>query len=365
MLLIDRVLERIERNSTKEHNCIPFTDILPRLSDKIPGIEQGMYYIVSGISGSGKTQLTDHVFVFTPFDFVERNKSIKLKIFYYSMEIDPESKMLQWVSRRLFTDYGIRTGKNILDSKGKFRADNSIKLAARESRDYLARLEDKITFYNGSVNPQGVINDIENYAKMNGKVFKRKETFRQHESDGTMVNREVEVFDHYEPNNPDEYVFIILDHIGLLNEERLMSKKQTIEKLSSYLVKAKNRYRYIPVVIQQQAAEKEDVEHFKASKMEPSKDGLGESKLTYNDCDIAMGIFQPQKHDIKVYKGYQVIEMQDNYRSLSIFKNRFGESNVNVGMYFDGGVNYFRELPKADAMNTAMYEAIKKKRPLW
>lgn len=366
MLIIDRVLDRIDTNSYKKHNCIPFNG-MPRFCEWLPGIEQANYYIVSGASGAGKTQIGDHMFVFNAIDFIEDSDTdINLKIFYYSQELSAEAKMMQWVSRRLYTHHGLRLSPKQLDSIGDFRVDNMIKMAAKECRNYFAKMEnDYLRMYDGAVNPQAIINDLENYAKSNGKVVKRREVFKHHDAEGNTVDKEVEVFDHYEANNPNEYVLIIVDHMSLLNEERGQSIKQTIEKLSTYMVKARNRYKYIPVMIQQQTAEKENLDHFKSSKLEPSKDGLGESKLTYNDCDVALGIFQPQKHEIKSYRGYNVIEMQDSYRNLSIFKNRFGSSNINVGLYFDGAVNYFRELPKSDNMTSTSYDMVKKRKPNW
>jgi hypothetical protein len=141
--------------------------------------------------------------------------------------------------------------------------------------------------------------------------------------------------------------------------------KPTVERLSKSFVSFRNKYHYTPILIQQQTGEKENVEHFKAAKLEPSKDGLSNTKLTYNDCDIALGIFSPQKHEIKKYRGYQVIDMGDSYRNISVFKNRFGVSNVNVGCAFYGEVNYFKELPRSEDMISYHYDLIKKRKNNW
>lgn len=136
--------------------------------------------------------------------------------------------------------------------------------------------------------------------------------------------------------------------------------------LSKNFVKYRNRYHYTPVLIQQQTGEKENVEHFKSEKMEPSKDGLSNTKLTYNDCDIALGIFSPQKYEIQKYRKYHVVDMGDSYRNISVFKNRFGTSaGINVGAAFYGEVNYFKELPKGEDMIAYHYDLVKKRKNNW
>jgi len=209
---------------------------------------------------------------------------------------------------------------------------------------YFSKLESKLKFYEGSYSPSNIIEEIENYSIQNGKL----------DNNGVYI-----------PNNPNRYVIIIVDHASLLSLEPNMNIKLCIEKLSKYFVKCKNNYKYIPVLIQQQSAEKENVDHYKASKMEPSKDGLAESKLTYNDCDVALGIFQPQKHEIRNYRGYDMTLTGDAYRNFSIFKNRFGISNINVGLYFDGATNFWKEMPKKENINTTHYDMIRKRNPNW
>lgn len=356
MSLFQRAIKKIEENKFKQFNCIPFDKSYPRFSEYLPGIQR-RYYLISGASGAGKSQVTDDLFLFHPYDFLQNNETdLKLKIFYYSLEMDAETKMHQWMARRLYYKYGIRTSIDILQSVGKNRINDNIYMAVRETEDYFKKLEDIIIMKDGSINPQGIVNDIENYAKENGKIVKKKIRIK---------DEDVEVFDHYEPNDPNEYVEIIVDNYNLLTTEQGLNIKQTIEKLSKYFVRARNRYGYTPVAIQQQSAESENIEHFKALKLEPNKSCLGETKLTYNDCDIAIGIFQPQKHEIKTYRGYNILEMGDNYRNVNIFKNRFGMSNVNVGLYFDGAVNFFKELPKSDNINSNIYENIRAKKPNW
>lgn len=365
MSIFDNAIGRIEDNRYKRDNCIPFSGIFPRFSEYLPGIQQKRYYIISGSSGAGKSQLTDHLFVFTPNDFISTDTDIKLKIFYFSLELDKETKITQWMTRRLYDHYNIRANINILQSVGKNRLSDSIYMALQETKEYFYKLEESVEIIDTTLNPTGIIKRVEEYARNNGTIIKKPCKIKEKQDDGSISEHEVQGFDRYVPNNSNEYVIIIVDHASLLNLESGMPIKQTIEKLSKEFVRLRNRYGYIPVLVQQQSAEMGNLDHFKADKMEPSKQGLAESKLSYNDCDIALGIFSPHAHEIKTYRGYNVVQMGDAYRNLNIFKNRFGIQNVNLGMYFDGAVNYFKELVKVDEMNDGIYARIKQRDPKW
>ena len=74
------------------------------------GIRKSMYFLVGGLTGSGKTSFIDDAFVLNPFDwFISRegqNSGIKLKIWYRSMERSRTYKLAKWVSRKIFIDNG-------------------------------------------------------------------------------------------------------------------------------------------------------------------------------------------------------------------------------------------------------------------
>jgi len=74
---------------------------------------------------------------------------------------------------------------------------------------------------------------------------------------------------------------VLIDHIGLISTESDEGKKlslhESIVKLSShYLITLRNKYNYIPVVIQQQASSQESVENMKQGRLKPTMDGLGD-----------------------------------------------------------------------------------------
>ena len=90
----DRALRIMEINMNREINYIPYS--LSNIQKFVPGVEPHSYNIITANSGIGKTQITDFLALNTPISFYEKNfDKIKLKIFYWSLEMSEEMKALQ------------------------------------------------------------------------------------------------------------------------------------------------------------------------------------------------------------------------------------------------------------------------------
>ena len=65
-------------------------------------------------------------------------------------------------------------------------------------------------------------------------------------------------------------------------------------------------------------------------------------------CDAGFGIFTPARHDLKTFLKYDIGYFNDNIRFLNIMGAREGSGGVIVPLYFDGAVNFFKELPRVE-----------------
>jgi len=211
---------------------------------------------------------------------IDKGLNIKLKIFYFTLEMSKEIKMLSAFSNILYIKEGIRISpKDLRSTKAdKVLSKETLAIIAKYE-PYFNKIEEIVEFIDDIRHPTGIYNLVKSYAEANGKQHKRKIIIDGNE---TLVD------DYYEANNPDEYVMVIIDHISLITAEKTngvqTSLQESIVKLSSdYLIKLRNKYNYIPVVIQQQAASQESVENKKYNRLKPSMDGLGDSKLTQRD----------------------------------------------------------------------------------
>lgn len=360
--LFKRALDRIEENKNREFNCIPFEGIFPRFSNFLPGIMKKTYYLVTANSKAGKTQITDYMFLYHPYNFIKGNpdSKIKLKIFYYSLEMDVESKIVAGISKHIYENSGqIVPINTILSMNRKNRLTDDVYSKIIEAENYFESLEDYLVISDAQQNPTGIYKQLYKYAMDNGKVIFKTIRIKDPE---TGLDSTKEIFDYYIPNDPNEYVIILTDHLAELTTERGWGPKDTMEKHSDYMRILRNMFGYIPVDVQQQAASQESLDKFKANKLEPSVEGLGETKLTARKANVILGLFNPFVHEIPTYRNYDINRLQDNYRNLSIIRQRNGESGLNVGLYFNGACNYFRELPQAKLMTNEVYQKIEKLR---
>lgn len=273
---------------------------------------------------------------------IDNDLNVRLKIFYFTLEMTAEEKMLSAFSNLLYLKEKVRVSPTDLKStrSDNVLSDDVIQLI-EDNKDYFNKIEETVTFIDNIRNPTGIYKFMQDYAKQNGIQHKKKIDFNG-------IKREIH--DYYEPNDPDEYVMLIIDHIALITPEeedgRKLSLHQSIGKLSSrYLVNLRNKYNYIPVIIQQQASGQESLENARANRLKPTLDGLGDNKMTQRDCNIALALFSPFRHEIPEYFEYDVTFFKDNIRFLEIIASREGGAGTIAPLYFDGCVNYFKELP--------------------
>lgn len=296
---------------------------------------------------------------------IDNNLNIRLKIFYFTLEMSKEEKMLSAFSNILYVKEGVRIAPKDLRST---KADKVLSIENLELivkyKPYFDKIEEIVEFIDDIRNPFGIYDFMREYAKNNGVQHKKTITFINNK---TNESYDKEVDDYYEPHDPDEYVICLIDHISLITTDsengQKMSLRDSMVKLSSdYLIKIRNKYNYIPVVIQQQAAAQESLDNFKANKLKPSLDGLGDSKLTQRDANVIFGLFSPFRHEIKEYMGYDTTFFKDNIRFLEIIGGREGGGGTVCPLYFDGAVNYFKELPLPDDIDklSHVYNFIKK-----
>lgn len=345
--MIDRIIENLkerrERVLKGDINCIPFT--FNRFSNDLPGIERGKYYLVSGNTKAGKTQITNYMFLYTPLLYAYKNPDkVRVKIFYFPLEETPEAITLRFMSYLLFTLSGKRVAPIDLKSTNSNKVLPEEILELLDSEEYqniLKFYEDNVIFLNER-NPTGIWKTMVKYAESTGTIHKKTVNITNKET-GLVEQREV--FDYYEPNDSNEYVICLTDHVSLLENERGFDLRQTIIKFSEYMMIIRNKYHYIPVVVQQQSTETSNLEAFKNNKIRPTMAGLSDCKYTGKDCTVMLGITSPYTHELPEYLGYDITKLRGNARFLEIVLNREGESNGIVGLYFDGATNYFSELP--------------------
>lgn len=264
-------------------NSIPTS--FRRFSDDFIGVEQSTYYCVTSVTKGGKSQFASYTFIYNPliYAFYNRDK-VKVKIFYFVLEETPERVMQRFMSYILYHLSGgkIRISPRDLRSSKNDKPLDAEVIELLESPQYAEMFkffEDSIIF-STTANPTGIYKECKKYAEANGVTHTKEAVYRSELGELEKTN----TFDYYIPNDPKEYKIVFIDHIGLIDTERGMTLKQSMDKLSEYLAKyLRNNYGFSPVVIQQQSFEGESNDNFVSGKIRPSAQGLGDSKYIARD----------------------------------------------------------------------------------
>lgn len=355
------VFSKIQRNHINhqngDYNCIPFTG-MQRLEPYLPGLEKSTYYILTANSGIGKSKLLRNLFIQNPFQYLKDNpdKDIKLKVLYYSLEESEEKIILSEISKYLYYKYRISIPIRHLLSIGRNnRISDDILRKVREAEEYVQEFLQVVKIETSIRNPTGIYKNVRDYAMTIGDYYDSNGNILDKVKIVAGDNDEYLKIDHYKTHHPNHYVIVITDHLKLLKTEKEHpTTKQVMDLYSShYCLHMRDKFGFTIVNVQQQSFDKENASYTSSGKtieekFEPSAGGLGEHKLTFQDANVVLGLFSPNKHNIVNHNGYDIGYLGNNYRSLSVLKNRDGEPDVKLPLFFDGAADIFREMPRLD-----------------
>jgi len=312
------------------------------------GIRKSMYFLVGGLTGSGKTSFIDDAFVLNPFDWYinQTDPKIKLNIIYRSMERSRTYKMAKWVSRKIFIDHGlIIPVAKLLGWTEKMDHDEHDLFLMYE--DYINEMSNVITIIDGPENAVGVAKELKAHALKNGSIEQLDEYNKR-----------------YIPNDENVVTIVIIDHIGLLKTTKdQTTKKQAIDKMSDELRYARDFYGYTPVVVSQFNRDISNPMRIKNGDVEPRLEDFAESSQTQNDADVVLALFDPMRYKVADPSGYSLDKLKDEFgakyfRNLRLIKNSYGEDDVRIGLGFLGQIGMFKELKKRKDMTDDDYESV-------
>lgn len=343
--IIQSLIEVRDRLLRGDVNCIPSP--FSRFLEIFPGIEQAYYYLITASTKVGKSQLSDFLFLYTPFFFALNNPDkVRIKIFYFTLEMSAEEKYRQFISALLYviSSGDIRLSTKELRSVSSPLSKDILDLISSEPfKKYFTFFDENIVFIDDIRNPTGINKFCRDYAIKNGTDHLKTIDFKDKNGNITETKQ---VHDFYELNDPNEWRIVIIDHYKLFTTEQGFNLKDTIGKWSNdYAVRLRNNYKYTIVGIQQQMPTQEGIENLKLKRVRPSIDGLSENKSTAQDANLVLGLYSPARYEIGSYLGFDITKFKDNIRFMEALAGREGGGGSICPLYFDGAVNYFEELP--------------------
>lgn len=359
--LTDKVLRLINAAQAVEDvkdNILPLS--FRRFKRSFPGIQRGTYHLVTAYSNGGKSQFTCAYFLFEPIlEAFYSNGRIKVNVIAFPLEETQEDIMMRFISYLLYRNLGKICPKSVLKGTNPDVKMDEETRRYLETRDFqlFLRYFESCMYFSSADSMEGIEYDIERYASMHGIINYEE---REETDEVTGVITTTKIPESYSITDYKKYVIVWLDHISLITPSKGESLKGSMDRLSKYLKKkVANFYKFIPVVVQQQSGENETQEAVKSKRTRPTRSGLADTKYTYRDADVVMGVYSPAVHDIPQYNGYDIKKYRDNIRFLSIEKNRDGEVGNTIGLIFCGAMAFFKEAKLPEKEKTYVEDDLK------
>lgn len=330
MNLFTETLSLLKSNKDKrergEFIGIPYS--LPKLNKVLSGIDKGEVILLTATTGSYKSKITRFLYIYNVYKFYLETK-YPIRIFYFPLENTPIDIMSHLMVYYLFDKFKIETTITKLKSIEDPLSDEIIdKLALGEK--YFAKLETILTIYDNARTPQA-IQDI-------GRRW-----YKVLEDTGRTDNL--------------HSLFIIdnlqnLDYLGYKDLHTAMGDFAA----NIARIEFSQNFNYSCVLVQQQELSNDKQQYTNKgesiiAKIKPSVAGLATNKEVSRSAHTIIGIFVPSKYYIELYprkdedNSYDIRILMNYFISLCIIKQNEGEADMEIPLYFDGGIEYGEELP--------------------
>lgn len=328
---------------------MPWFYHFPRLSEHVPGLIKGQLTKILSPTGVGKSKLARYLSVIIPYE-LKLKYGLKYKTLFFSLEESKEDFIDNMIIMLLKMRHNIEIDILTLNSYFKAPLDDKVLEKIMEISDEVDEILKDVEIIDNIKNPTGIYSYVKEFSNRHGKHYSKKVQFD---------TGEAEIYSHYEQYDPELFITVVVDHIGLLQTEydslkgKKLSAHEALAKWSTdYCVgQVCKHLKYCVLNVQQVGMSSDDVTHFKAGKLEPSISDAGKNKEIIQDDHLVVSLYAPSRHEQSTHDGYNVKIMQDKYRSMKVLKNRKGKSYIKVGLYFEGATGRFSELPPPTEIN--------------
>ena len=326
-MIAKSLLSKIDRGREGKNQGLSIG--LDKLEKIIDGVTQSTYTLIYSGTGSGKTSFALYAYIYYPLKFHLEDGMYRASIF--SLEMDADILFAKLLLLYIWDNYGIDLSvKELMSRKKDYILSDDLYEIVQDGIAWLEKVEKVVTIYDGSCNSNVVYKCIMDELNERG------------------VTKEVGKRKIYIPNNPDLIHVVMIDHMSLLRPAEGRKLKEEIDQTSSYLVTLRNKYKISPLVIMQINRESSSMDRRKANLNNLTLNDIKDSGNPAQDCEVALSLFNPHREELANYHKWNIKEMCDRFRSVTVRKSRYGESELEIGLFFWGHNGYFKEIPKGD-----------------
>lgn len=387
MSIIEKINHNRELKLAGKTIGFPLYYVYPRLENYLPSIPTGKNIMITSFSGVGKTKLVKGTFIWPAIALGEIMDDFDpifiLNLLEEEKEEFKDSFLCDYIFRKTNGSV-IIDPLELLSFGAKALTEEKYKVVRELEEECFALMDKYIILEDGIYNPTGIYKHCRHYSDKWGThyytnlvpvknpVYITKEEYNKLSKD----NRRNWKYSHYVKHNKKQHPYVITDHLALLAPEVdpvskvYLNTKACMDKWS-FDYGRKNITKHwgwnvIDVVQQSQSSEEQQFT-FKGesilAKVKPSLGNLGDSKSLQRNYHVILSLFNPCRHisDSRgtEYDGYDFEILKNNFRVLSILKNRIGRDGVELPLYFNGAVNFFKELPLPNGMTPDIYHKIR------
>lgn len=370
------VLELAEKGRKGEVEQIPLVDLpgSPNISrlGEYTNIGKHRYILVGGASGSGKSSYIDSEFVLKPFVNYVKYGGYTPRWIYRSMERSLTFKKAKWLSWIIFNDRGL-----VYDVPTIFGWGNKQRDLTKDDLDLFASYEDwfnelfkYIDVIQGTATPQEIFDYAMKVAKERGTVIytegsdfvvnDKKYPLNGHFDivNGTKkryikgsLGKVYEGDKKYIPNNPNEIVIHIADHLGKLDQQG-RGEMAVINEHGGYMGDwLRDVFGWCVIDVMQFNRSIEDTYRQIKTELSVRESDFRMSSVPYHNADLVMGLLNPKKYNKTKHNGYDMEKCmgtsgENRFRAVDVIKNTWGIDDFTLGLGFFGEFGMTYELPK-------------------
>lgn len=320
---------------------------LSKLDSITYGIIRENITLVGASSGTGKSSLVNYIAVYNAYkDYIESGKKLDMWWLIFSFEMSQTALFSRILSMHLKDEYGLIVPHKMIFSLTDEKMPDEIYKKIQESIPWLKGLEERCIIIDKPLTAKGMYGKCKAFAEKHGKFVVNEK--------GTYHGEEWESYE-YIPNNREQYLIVIIDHVKLFRTQPGHTSKQEIDEACQYLIHLRDKCKMTIYIVQQLNRGFQDMSRRTeagGAYADIQLNDFSDSGDTVNASNFVLAIFNPFREKLTKWKGYLIDPNRGGLgriaRTISVLKGRDGTADMSVGIAFYGQCHHWNELPKAE-----------------